>query len=149
MILDCLAAIGNYRALHPRFADAIAFLRRTDLHSLPDGKIILEEDRLVATVMRAFGRKADDALLEAHRRFIDIQVLLEGAETIGWKAAATCRDAVAPFDEEKDIVFFRDAPASFVSLHPADFALFFPRDAHAPMIGEGSLHKVVVKVAVD
>jgi biofilm protein TabA len=36
-----------------------------------------------------------------------------------------------------------------VATPPGTFAIFFPEDAHAPMAGEGLIHKVVVKVAVD
>jgi len=28
------------------------------------------------------------------------------------------------------------------------FAVFFPEDAHAPMVSDGEVHKVILKVAV-
>ena len=50
------------------------------------------------------------------------------------------------FDAEKGAGFFLDAPVAWYPLAPETFAIFFPGDAHAPGLGEGDLHKVVVKV---
>ena len=47
-----------------------------------------------------------------------------------------------------DIEFFFDPPQTYLALKPNMFALFFPGDAHAPMISDGAVHKCVVKVRV-
>lgn len=46
----------------------------------------------------------------------------------------------------KDIRFFDDEPETFYTLRPGQFTIFFPEDGHAPMIGEGNVRKIIVKV---
>ncbi|MEE9368243.1 MAG: YhcH/YjgK/YiaL family protein, partial [Pontiella sp.] len=50
---------------------------------------------------------------------------------------------------EKTHTFFESAPLSIVQVPPGSFTLFLPTDAHLPCIGDGPIHKVVIKVAVD
>ena len=52
------------------------------------------------------------------------------------------------YDEEKDLEFFEGEPVSIVRIPPGSFAVFLPTDAHLPLIGDGPIHKVVVKVAI-
>ncbi|NQU39938.1 MAG: YhcH/YjgK/YiaL family protein [Lentisphaerae bacterium] len=147
MILDDLPQLINYAALHPRFADAVCFLARPDLSELPDGRLDISGETLYAVVMRAAGRPVDQAALEVHNRYIDIQVVLTGPETMGWKPRGTCQEPSAPYDAEKDLQFFDDRPDSWVQVNTGQFAIFYPADAHAPMVAEGRLHKIVIKVA--
>jgi beta-galactosidase beta subunit len=44
--------------------------------------------------------------------------------------------------------FFYDRPTTWLTLSAGQFAVFFPEDAHAPLAGQGGVHKAVVKVAV-
>jgi YhcH/YjgK/YiaL family protein len=50
------------------------------------------------------------------------------------------------YNSEKDVQFFKDAPDMFFQLTNGQFAIFFPADVHAPMIGEGQIKKLVIKV---
>ena len=148
MVIDQLDQLPLYAALHPGFPDAIRFLRETDLTTLPSGRIELQPNRLYAIVDFVEGRGRVGAILEVHRRFIDIQYTLAGVEEIGWRYLDTCIDPREPFDPDRDIGFFRDAPMSWNVVPPDYFAIYFPSDAHAPLAGLGPLRKVVMKVAV-
>jgi biofilm protein TabA len=97
---------------------------------------------------RKDGRGHDGARLEAHRRYIDIQYTIHGDEEIGWSPLAACTAPAGPFDATKDIIFFDDAPSSWLSVPRGSFAIFFPEDAHAPLAGRGALTKAIVKIAV-
>ena len=78
----------------------------------------------------------------------DIQFTIDGNEEIGWKPLADCALTSEPYDEAKDIMFFRDRPDSWLSLPAGRLAIFFPDDAHAPLAGRGTLKKAIVKIAV-
>ena len=52
------------------------------------------------------------------------------------------------FDVQKDIRFYDDVPLTYYEVTPGQFTLLFPEDAHAPMVGEGTIRKVIVKVRV-
>lgn len=148
MILAKLTEADRYAALHPLFARAFDFLSNTDLKALAPGKHALQGDQLFAIVEACAGRTRSEAKLECHRRYIDIQLVLEGVDEMGWKSVAECVDPATDYDNARDIRFFNDAPASWITTPPGSFCLFFPDDAHAPLVSAGMIRKVVVKIAV-
>jgi biofilm protein TabA len=145
MILDCLDNWKRYVDAHPLFAKAFEFLLRKDLAALPPGRHEIDGDRLYAVVVKADGAGRAKAALEAHRKYIDIQFLLSGADEMGWRPLAECKGSKG-FDAAKDLEFFTDPAAAWCAVRPGDLAVFFPSDAHAPGGGTGPVHKVVVKV---
>jgi YhcH/YjgK/YiaL family protein len=149
VILDTLANAARYAAVHPRFAAAFDFLARPSTASLPEGRHDIDGDRLFVLVERRDGRGREGATLETHRRYIDIQVTLEGLEEIGWAPLAALRPPRGGYDDGKDIAFFDDRPTTWVGVPPGHFVIFFPQDAHAPLAGRGQLRKAIVKVAVE
>lgn len=99
-------------------------------------------------VLRAY----NNALLEAHRRYIDIHIPLDNYETIGWAPTEALKRTIASgYDAERDIAFYEDMAHTSVDVRPGQCAVFFPEDAHAPNIGTpGNVHrKICVKIAVD
>lgn len=151
MIMDRLEESGRYGALHSRFGRALEFLRqawqRPEL--LADGRHLLEEDCLWVIIESAEGRGRGAARLEAHRRMIDIQLVLSGVEQIGWRAQAECPGITEAYQSERDIEFYSAQPRFWLELQPGEFAIFFPTDAHAPLAGSGPVRKAIAKVAVE
>ncbi|MFH0953756.1 MAG: YhcH/YjgK/YiaL family protein, partial [Verrucomicrobiota bacterium] len=131
------------------FARAFSFLRQAGVADLPPGRHEVDSDRVYAVVGKDTGRGRQGARLEAHRKYIDIQFVVAGHEVIGWEDLRNCRSRRRGYDREKDIEFFTGEPARWVTVPPGSLAIFFPEDAHAPLAGEGPVHKVVVKVAAD
>ena len=145
MILARLEEADRYLALHPDFAAVFGFLRGQPLNDLPLGRIEIAV-AMYAMVSRSATRPRSEARVEVHRKYIDIQYLISGVEEMGWKACGRCLRRHDQYDAEKDIEFFDDAPDSYVTVLPGEFVVFFPEDAHAPLIGTGVVHKVVIKV---
>lgn len=148
MIFDTLPQADRYAALHPLFPRAFAFLHETDLNALAPGRYPIEGESLFAIVEEANGRRRADAKLECHRRYIDIQLVLRGVDEMGWKPVRDCHQPVADYSDKRDIRFFHDAPASWIATPAGAFCVFFPEDAHAPLVGTGSIRKIVLKIAV-
>jgi len=149
MIVDALDRSALYESMVPGMVAAFGFLRRADLPTLTDGRHEIVGDTVYASISRLPGKERSAARLEAHDRYLDIQYLIVGAETLGWSVRGAATHPVAPYDSARDIVFFQEAPQFWFSLQPGQFAIFFPQDAHAPMVGDGPIHKVVVKIRVD
>ncbi len=149
MILDVLENARCYQDLHKGFSKAIAFLARPDLKELPVGEYTIDGDRVYAMVSREPGRHKEEALLETHEQYIDIQLILAGTDEMGWKAKSLCKQPAGEYDQNDDIQFFEDKPDAWIATHPGHFVIFFPDDAHMPLISAGQLHKVVVKIAVQ
>lgn len=148
MVVDLLTESARYLSLHPRFAEAFQFLARPDLAALTPGRYPLDDDRLYVSIDHKEGRTREGARLEAHRRYIDIQYTIEGAEEIGWMPLTSCRTPAGPFDAGKDIILLDDRPTSWIAVPPGSFAIFFPEDAHAPLGGRGLLRKAIAKLTI-
>ncbi len=149
MILDVLENAHRYLALNRGFAAAMEFLLRPDLKELPVGKYEIDGDRVYAMVSREPGRRKEDALLETHEKHIDIQLVLAGTDEMGWKPKSLCKQPSGAYDRKGDIQFFADQPDAWLSTRSGAFVVFFPEDAHMPLISQCQLHKVVVKVAAN
>lgn len=149
MILDRVENLLAYLSMNKGFTAAAEFLAAEDINELADGKYKIDGENVFATVVRDSGRRSEDALLEIHRKYIDIQLVLEGCDEMGWKALSSCAQPADEFDKEKDLQFFRDEAELHVPVTAGMFAIFFPEDAHMPMISEGKLHKIIIKIAVD
>jgi biofilm protein TabA len=148
MIFDVLANAHRYETLHPLFPQAFAFLRETDLMALAPGRYPIEGEALFAIIQEADGRARADAQLECHRKYIDIQLVLQGTDEMGWKPLHDCREPMAEYSDKRDIRFFFDASASWITVPAGAYCVFFPEDAHAPLVGTGPIRKVVLKIAV-
>ena len=146
MIIDSLTNAEKYSSLHPRFAKAFEFIKSQNLQAMEVGKYSIDGAELHAAVSEKEGVKKEDAKFEAHDHFIDIQVCPKGHETLGWTPRHKCTDIKVPYNPEKDVTFFNGTPDTYFQLHEGQFAIFYPEDVHAPMIGEGLVKKLVVKV---
>ena len=149
MIFSTISQSDRYAALHPLFPRAFDYIRDTDLLSLAPGRYPIVGEQLFVIVENVAGRAREAAKLECHRRYIDIQLVLEGTDEMGWKALADCVQPVSDYSAEKDIRFFHDAPASWIATPPGAFCIFFPEDAHAPLVGNGNIRKAIFKIAVE
>jgi len=148
MILDSLDNAYKYADLHPLFCKAFDFLRDEKLADLSAGKHEIEGDTLFASVSKSLGRNKKDADIEVHRDYIDIQYVVSGCDEMGWSPLQSCTDPEAEYDIEKDIQFFKDAPQTWIKVTEGSFAIFFPEDAHLPLISDEIIHKVVMKIKV-
>jgi biofilm protein TabA len=146
MVLDSLSNWRRYAALHPRFDRAFAYVMRTDLAAHPPGRVEIDGERIYVSIDHVDGRGHEAARLEAHAKYIDIQVTIAGEEVIGWRALADCERPEAAPDDAKDVRFYGDRPDTWLAVPRGHFAIFFPEDAHAPLAGTGQVRKAVVKV---
>ncbi|MCI2082714.1 MAG: YhcH/YjgK/YiaL family protein [Bacteroidales bacterium] len=145
MILCDIGHTDRIECLHPLFKRLFDYVRSHDMLDAPLGRIELEGDRLFINNNSVAGMKRTEQNIEAHRKYIDVHILLKGNETIGWSPAGKV-PGWKPFDVEKDCML-SDAPAeSYVCVNPGDIVIFYPEDAHAPNISRGNLRKLVAKV---
>ena len=146
MILDSIDNGERYFALHPLFKRVFDYLRTTDISLLEEGRHDILGDSLYVNVANAELRTAESAPLEVHNRYIDVQVIIEGEELFGWGERKRCTEAREEFDTERDIQFFDDAPQTIYKVCAGEFTMLYPEDAHAPLIGEGKVRKLIFKV---
>lgn len=149
MIVDNLEKLAEYKELNPNFGKAIEFIKSLDLKNLTLGKVEIDGKNVFASISESKLKTPENAKVEVHNNYIDIQIPVSKAEGFGWIGRSELKNEVAPFDTTKDIQFFEDKPILNFDLQPGNFAIFFPQDGHAPCIGEGTVVKIVVKVKIS
>ena len=153
MICDTLEHLNRYRGFHENLDTAIDYLTAYcvghTLADLPLGRTEVDGENVFINVMDVDLKRPADAKLEIHDRYLDIQVLVRGErEAFGWSQRDRVTRPLGAFDVQKDIRFYDDVPQTYYEVTPGQFTLLFPEDAHAPMVGEGTIRKVIVKVRV-
>ena len=150
-----LADCDRYVSLNPNFKKAFAFLKRPDLKGLAPGRYEIDGDSCWANVIETELRDfmATNAMAEVHRKYVDIQMPLDGDEGIGVAELTESELRRLPYDESADAaVFFH--PVGVERFRPGEFAIFFPPcGAHMPCLSVPDVapvgtkrKKVVVKV---
>ena len=170
MILSNISQSDRYAALHPLFPRAFEYIRNTDLFALTPGRYHIVGDDLIAIVEHAPGKHAMWPSWKCIGVTSIFSWCLDGIEEMGWKPLADCYNPVSEHSMEKDIRFFHDAAASWIVVPPDHFCIFFPEDAHAPLVATqlrrvtadrgsngqaappqqgGYIRKVIFKIAVE
>lgn len=148
MIVSNLQNSRRVEGLHPLFKTLFDYVKSHDLLHTDLGRIEIEGDDLFINNVNPECVAAEKQVLELHRRYIDVHILLEGAERIGWKAIEDLTAEAKPYEEEGDCALYSDAPTAFVDLLPGQFLIVYPEDPHAPVIGEGKIRKLIAKVRI-
>ncbi len=151
MIADLLKHSRCYTNLSPRFAAAFEFLEKLPADQ-PDGRCDLDGDNCFALVQSYTTRPLAQAKFEAHRKYIDIQFIQAGRETMLWSPLAALTQVTEPYAAGKDVAFFAN-PSQWtpINLCAGQFAIFFPEDGHAPGLecgGPVAIRKTVIKIRV-
>ena len=151
MIIDLLSNAHLYYNQGPLFKKAFEYLAATDFSTIEKGKYELDGKNLFAIVNEYDTVHPDSEQMESHKKYIDIQYIVTGAERIGHDFLQQQTPSKA-YDEEKDFMLFAEKSSFFSILQQGMFAIFFPHDLHLPniMIDKAAyVKKVVIKVAVE
>lgn len=117
----------------------------TERHDLGGGVFVIEQ--AYETKLRA------DGFFESHRKYIDVQTLVEGEELMEVADIARMHER-QPYNPDRDLIVYNDSSeASLLKLYPGLSAIFFPPDVHMPTLRIRAapvlVRKSVVKVPVD
>lgn len=145
MVIDTLENLEKYVSLNPLFKDVVDFIKSNKLDFIETGKHQIKGADLFVNIQMANGRTKEEAVLETHKKMIDIQIPLSGPETFGY--TPLCDLPEAEYNEEKDITKYTGEADTYVTCKPGEFAIFFPQDGHAPCISdEDVIKKAIFKV---
>ncbi|MCQ2386180.1 MAG: YhcH/YjgK/YiaL family protein [Clostridia bacterium] len=150
MIKDNAENRKKYDAMHPLFAAAMDFAWELVKKDPAPGRYpVPGTDKAYVNVNAPYTPKpGEDALMEYHRDYIDIQIVYEGSEFILLGEKEDCKEQ-KPFDAENDYGLYalpNPEKTTVFAMQAGDFAIFFPGELHAP--GVRSKESVTVKKAV-
>lgn len=135
-----------------RWDKAFSFLKENDLSKLEPKRYDIDDDNLYASVSEYITKNEEDAKFEAHRKYIDIQHVINGAEQMSISPLAGKKEELVPYDPAKDVEFMTVGETSSYEATTDRFFIFFPSDIHRPSVKIGdnkTVRKVVVKVKID
>ena len=145
MIVDTLDNLERYISLNPLFPEVVKFIKENDLTQLETGKHPIQGADLFLNIAEAQGKNEEDAVIETHRKMIDIQIPLDNEETYGYTPLKDLPEV--EYNEAKDITKYPSVKAqTLVTCKPGQFAIFWPEDGHQPCIGKGAIHKAIFKI---
>jgi YhcH/YjgK/YiaL family protein len=147
MIIDLIENLKYYPQLGDRLQKAFNFISETDLLPLKTGKYDIEGDNIYAVVSQYKTRDEIDGKFEAHKKYIDVQLVIKGKELIGY-APFKGQEIIADYSDEKDVMLF-SGEKSFLNIVDGMFAIFFPNELHMPGIkvfNSEDVKKLVIKV---
>lgn len=134
--------------LHPSFKLLFDFVKNKDFNELPSGKVEIDGDNVFVMNLNIPGADENKQPLEMHRKYIDVHILLGGTEKIGWKPINEIEHYTQEYDENGDCALSDDSARFFVQLHPGEYCIVFPEDAHALAISSGPIRKLIGKVKI-
>lgn len=148
MIVSNLKNSERIEGLHPLFKVLFDYVKSHDLLHADLGRIEIDGERLFINNVNPESVAAEKQVLELHHDYIDVHILLEGAERIGWKALEDLQKETKAYSKEEDCALYSDIPTTYVDLLPGQFAIVYPEDPHAPIIGNGKIRKLIAKVRI-
>ena len=134
---------------------ALAFLRAQDFRNMPEGRHEIDGDKIFALISRYTTRPQAECAPEAHRKFVDVQYVADGEEFLGWCPMSPDLVEMEPYDEARDIIFYRALiPESSILLKAGSYAVLYPEDVHRPGVSvldeyPADVTKVVVKIDLE
>lgn len=151
MIKNSLKYTKIYYNLSKNIRKALEFLENNDLRTFENGKYNIQGEDIYVNIQDYQTKTANQGKWEAHRKYIDIQFIIEGAEKIGVGEIQNYSTTEA-YDEDKDVEFFSaNIQTDFIALQKNEFIILYPHDVHMPQIcydKSSYVKKAVVKVRI-
>ena len=151
MVIDRVKNAAVYHGLGARFRKALEWMVQADPSGMAPGeKYAIDGENIFATLFEVETLPREEAQLEGHKRYADIQYLLEGCECVGWAQRGTV-PATVPSDPHTDIGFW-NGDWDTLKLEAGMFYIVWPDDLHAPRVAWGApapVKRMVVKVRLD
>lgn len=150
MIYDRLENFPSYVSIAPEVMPRlIEFFGKCGAGEIAEGRHELDGDKLYVNVQSYATKTFDPDMLEYHKKYVDIQLLLAGTETLYYEPAGTA--VTKPYNEETDCGFNKVPESALpIKLEVGNFVLLLPGEGHLPGVGDGSgVVKAVVKISAD
>lgn len=150
MIHTTFSEIQRYASLNPFFGKAFEALSELKKESFVKGRHEVDGDNIYINAIEYDTNPEEKCIFEAHRKYIDVMLLLEGEEQIGYTPLRNCKNITMEYNEKDECCLAKLEPEMMkVHMLPGDVCILFPEDAHAPSIrcGEVShVKKLIAKV---
>ena len=140
-----------YRGIHPNLDLALEHITPEFLASLRDNqRVELKGDLVYCTRFTYETIPQEESFFEAHRRYLDIHIMLQGEERVDVNRPEEL--TLTQVQEENDFYAYQGESWHSTVLKPGEFLVVFPGDAHRIKVqvdGPKTVSKAVFKVCID
>ena len=139
----------TYRGIHPNLDLALAHITPEFLAKVGSERVELKGGDVYATRFTYETAPEEESFFEAHKKFLDIHIMVDGSEGVELAPPETLQE----FDrvEANDFYAYRGLARCRLNLSPGDFLVVFPNDAHRikmQLDRPETVSKVVFKVRI-
>lgn len=148
MIVTTIDKLTQYKEI-PYAQDIVDFLNDFKKSDMEPGRYDIHGDDLFAAVSRYDTQPNVERQFENHKKYIDLQIVLDGKEEIHWADTASLKMVSEEFSQGGDIAFYVGESMGYVLLGGDQCAILFEEDAHMPNVLHGkseNVLKVVFKI---
>lgn len=151
MIYGEIKDIKTYKGLSKNLDKAIDYISEEKYKDNNFGKNEVEGDIIYFNCPeKAMTRDRNGLELEYHKRYIDIHIVLEGEESIGYSALNSVIET-KKFDIENDYALMKGDIQTEFYLDKEKFLIIFPYEPHIALLKVGNekeIKKVIFKVEI-
>lgn len=147
MIHAKLKDAACYRGIHPLLDRALGLMDEAYLASVPYETRFIEGEELYVTRFDYETIPLEDSFFEAHRRYLDIHIMVKGEERVD----ISHPDTLSLFEHKDDFYAYRGEAEQSLLLKEGDFLVVFPGDAHRIKVrvkDSQNVSKVVFKLRI-
>lgn len=149
MIFANLKYVDRYNFLEKDVLECLNYTLNNKLIDLKQGSYSIDEENIFFNVVEYETKEKKERFWEAHRKYIDVHVMLKGEEKISLNSIFNLNEK--EYNEEDDFLGFEGEENSNVILRYGDFLICYPEDAHMTAIKsneKNTIKKVIFKVIV-
>lgn len=147
MIYDNLTNINTYIGLSESIREALVFLQSVDLN-IKNGNYVLSS-KVKAFVSEYDTKEGNNNGYETHKKYIDIQYVLNGIEIINYLPLDKLTVRI-PYNSDNDIAFYTSSlQPNELMIGDGFFTILFPQDGHMPQLCVDKpqrVKKIVLKI---
>ncbi len=140
-----------YRGIHPNLDLALEHITPEFLAALRDNqRVELKGDLVYCTRFTYETIPQEESFFEAHRRYLDIHIMVEGEERVDMNRPEDLK--LTDAQDGNDFYAYQGESWHSTVLKPGEFLVVFPGDAHRIKVqvdGPKTVSKAVFKVCID
>lgn len=148
MIVATAEELKKYGSVLPSAEKIADFIKEWSKNPKDSGRYDIDGDNLFAAVSEYETESFEERQFESHQKYIDVQYVPSGAETLYWAEVKTLMQTSESFSQGGDIAFYKGKAQGSVTLCGGTCAVLFPEDAHMPNCISGEKQRVDRKSVV-
>lgn len=150
MIYGEIKELNCYRGISKAFDTAIDYILSGKYKDGNFGKNIIDGDVVYFNCPeKPMTKEIKDGIIEGHKKYVDIHIVIEGDENIGYVPASKAK-VTKEYDAEGDYELLSGDLEMFLHLDNTKFLALFPGEPHMALVKYGekpaTIKKVIFKV---